>query len=196
MIRNASVFVILTLISIILFIRYTYKDVVYVKSDIDNAYYLVRDKKDKQTTANILAKIKKNMFTLVKYLDKNKTTNECIEFKKYIIQLQNGLQNVVINESSENSVYTSYSVNKGEQLIFCLRSKTDKGKIHDMNLLMYVVLHEMAHVGCPEYGHGPLFKKIFSFLVKNAILINLYEKIDFNTTNREYCGLMITDSII
>ena len=34
-------------------------------------------------------------------------------------------------------------------------------EIHDMNTLIYVVIHEMAHVACPEYGHTKLFKEIF-----------------------------------
>lgn len=99
-------------------------------------------------------------------------------------------------ESSENSIYTSYSVNKGEEIIFCLRSKETKHKLHDINLVMYVVLHEMAHVACPEYGHGVLFKKIFAFLALRAIDLGIYKKIDFSKDTREYCGMNINDSII
>jgi predicted metal-dependent hydrolase len=62
---------------------------------------------------------------------------------------------------------------------------------------MYVVLHEISHVACPIYdNHGPLFKKIFGFLTKIAINLGLYTKINFNENHTEYCGLMITDSII
>ena len=38
-------------------------------------------------------------------------------------QLYRRVQNSFIVESNKNSVYTSYSVNKGEQLVFCIRSK-------------------------------------------------------------------------
>ena len=65
-----------------------------------------------------------------------------------------------------------------------------------MNLVMYVVLHEMAHIACPEYGHTQLFKQIFAFFAETAIKINLYEKINFNENPSEYCGLTVTDSII
>lgn len=62
---------------------------------------------------------------------------------------------------------------------------------------MYVVLHEISHVACPIYdNHGPLFKKIFAFLTKEAVKLNLYEIIDFNTNPKIYCGMKITDSII
>ena len=66
-----------------------------------------------------------------------------------------------IYETSLTSNYTSYSINKGEELSFCLRSKST-GKLHDINLLMYVAVHELAHTACPETGHTPLFNKIFT----------------------------------
>ena len=61
---------------------------------------------------------------------------------------------------------------------------------------MYVTLHEMAHVACPEFGHTPLFKNIFLFFTQVAIDLNLYRKIPFDEDPREYCGLTISDSII
>jgi hypothetical protein len=87
-------------------------------------------------------------------------------------------------------------VNKGEQIVFCLRSKRSRNKLHDLNLLMYVAIHECAHVACPSFGHGAEFKKVFAFLTKVAIEIGIYQKIDFNNKPVEYCGLVITDSII
>ena len=96
----------------------------------------------------------------------------------------------------KNTVYTSYSINKGEQIVFCLRSKMIRNKLHDFNLIMYVVLHEMAHVGCPEIGHTELFKKIFALFASEAVKMGLYEKIEFRNNNKEYCGMQITDSII
>ena len=80
----------------------------------------------------------------------------------------------VMSESPSDAKYTSYSVNKGEELVFCVRSKKT-GKIHDLNLLMYVALHEIAHIACPEQGHTPLFKKIFAFLTEQALKLKLYK---------------------
>lgn len=168
--------------------------VTYVKSDIDGADYLVREMEDKQNAANLLARIKSNMFKLVEELKKYEDT-KYKEYKPYIDQLQQRIKNVVINESSDDRKYTSYSVNKGEQVVFCLRSKYDS-KLHEPNLVMYVALHEMGHIGCPEYGHGDLFKKVFAFFTKVAIETGLYTKIDFSHNPFEYCGIMITESIV
>ncbi|AYV76859.1 MAG: protein of unknown function DUF45 [Barrevirus sp.] len=168
--------------------------IIYVKSTIDNDEYLVRDLPDKVEAANMLAQIKANMFKLRDYLVEH--IDEYPDYKPYIKQLGEKLKDdIVINESSADSAYTSYSVNKGEQIVFCIRSKYD-GTIHTLNLLMYVAIHEMAHVACPEYGHGELFKKIFAFLLDTAIKLNIYTKVDFYEDPTEYCGMIVSESII
>jgi len=165
----------------------------YIKSDIDNQYYLVRDLEDKQKSSNILAKIKKNIFKLTDYV--YSSMKKYPEMRQYIKQLNSRIKSVIITESTFNSSYTSYSINKGEQIVFCIRIK-GKYKIHDLNLLMYVVIHEMAHVACPETGHTPLFTKIFEFLCYRAIEINIYKKIDFKKFPKEYCGMIVDESVI
>ena len=177
-------------------------NVVYVASDVDNQMYLVRDVEDKQQASNMLAKIKNNILTSCSY--KNYSYKQYLynniknfpEYSTYIQQLHDRIKNVEVLESSEDSVYTSYSVNKGEQIVFCLRSRKIKNQLHKLNLLMYVVLHEMSHVACPEYGHTQLFKHIFGFITQIGISLGLYTKIDFAKDPTEYCGMTITDSII
>lgn len=172
------------------------RDMTYVKSDIDNNYYLVRDTPDKINASNTLARIKQNIYKLSDYLYENKELDKYKEYKSYIEQLKTKLQNTIIIESTSDSIYTSYSVNKGEQLVFCIRSRKNANNIHDINLMMYVVLHEMAHIACPEIGHTPLFKKIFAFLANTAVELGMYTKIPFNSQPTEYCGMQITDSVI
>lgn len=186
----------LLLVVLVIYIKNQNYNVTYVKSDIDNENYLVRDLNDKQQASNLLATIKKNIMTLTNYLYEHKDDPKYLEYKPYIEQLNQRITNVVVLESAGDGVYTSYSVNKGEQIVFCLRSRKIKNQLHKLNLIMYVVIHEMAHVACPEYGHTDLFKKIFAFMTKVAIDIGIYEKIDFGKDPTEYCGLLLTDSII
>jgi hypothetical protein len=203
-------FIFLLIIVIIVFIvclNLWNHEMVYVVSDIDNETYMVRDKKDKKQASNILATIKKNIYKITDYMVEkvnNKPTAEqprYIKFRPYIHQLESKIKNVIIKESSENSVYTSYSINKGEEIVFCIRTKAiDKvitsSDIHDINLIMYVALHEISHVACPEFNHTPLFKEIFNFICTEAVELGIYKKIEFNTQPTEYCGMVITDSII
>ena len=172
---------------------YHYK-VVLVKSDIDSESYLVRDEEDKQLAANLLSKVWINIKKIDNHLYDNKKNYP--NFIKYIDQMHEKLKKTKIQESTDNGIYTSYSINKGEQIIFCLRSRKSNNELHDLNLIMYVALHELAHVACPEFGHTELFKEIFAFIATEAVKINIYNKIDFRLNNKEYCGLTISDSII
>ncbi len=169
----------------------------YVVSNIDNKYYLVRNEKDKQQASNILARLKENIIKLSIYLHNNRNMDVNKEYIEYIDRLYEKAPSIYIVESTQDSIYTSYSINKGEQIVFCLRSRKDVNQLHDINLMMYVVLHEISHVACPVYdNHGPLFKKIFAFITINAISMSLYKKIDFANESKEYCGLIINESII
>lgn len=189
-------FVIISLIVFIYF-YYNYKDMTYVKSNIDGSYYLVRSAHDKQQAANVLARLRNNVLILADHLYKNRNLKENAEYIQYIDRLYDRANDIIIIESSQDSIYTSYSINKGEQIVFCLRSRKNANMLHDINLMMYVVLHEISHVACPVYdNHGPLFKKIFAFITNNAIQIGLYTKLNFSSQPEEYCGLMITDSIV
>jgi hypothetical protein len=169
----------------------------YVKATLDGNYYLVRDLSDKLIAANMLAKIKQDIFNLVAYLDKNKEKFK--EYDLYIDRLKNRIKNVNISENTGRGSDTSYSINKGDELVLCLRSKISY-QFHDLNLIVYVMLHEISHIASPKYeeeynNHGPLFKKIFNFMTTSAIDLGMYNKIDFDKQPMEYCGMHINKSI-
>ena len=160
---------------------------------------MVRDLEDKQTTANILSYNRQKILKLIKYLDDNRDKYK--EHEIYIDRLVDKITDVNIVENNGEGKETSYSVNKGEELVLCVRSKLNWNKFHDNNLLFYVILHELSHIASPEYeeaynNHGPIFKNTFSFLTNVAVDMKLYNKIDFNTKSEEYCGIYITDSIV
>ena len=172
----------------------------YVKSDIDNKFYIVRDLHDKQIACNMIASIKKNIIILINYISQHKN-DKYKDYNTNIERLENRIYNVNISENPNKNKDTSYSINKGDELVLCLRSKSSLDTFHTNNLIFYVVLHEISHIASPFYepsfnGHGPQFKRVFGFLTEVAIELNLYNKIDFNKKSEEYCGMYITDSII
>jgi len=61
---------------------------------------------------------------------------------------------------------------------------------------MYVALHEISHIACPEYNHTTLFKQIFRFICEEAIAYGIYKKIDFDVSPKEYCGMTINDTVV
>jgi predicted metal-dependent hydrolase len=163
------------------------------KATLDNNDYWVRNVKDKSIAANTLATIKINIEKLVNYFKENKSL-----FKKdteYIKNLIDRTKEINIMETPSDEKHTSYTINKGEKIVLCLRSKY-LNNIHDMNTIMYVVIHELAHVACPEYGHTPLFKKIFIFLLKQSEKINIYKSIDYRINPQDYCGMTINEFLL
>jgi hypothetical protein len=164
-----------------------------VKSTYDNKYYWVRNLPDKSKAANTLAKIRENMFKLINYLNVNK--EKFPENMSYIKDMVRRTKDIVIMETANDEKYTSYTVNKGEKIVFCLRSKI-MDEIHDMNTLMYVVIHELGHVGCPEFGHTPLFKEIFTFLLEQSVEIGIYKPIDYRINPQYYCGMTINEYLL
>jgi hypothetical protein len=185
----------LCLVVILLFFYMNKSDVVYLRSSVDNEKYLVRNLPDKQEACDMLATIKKNILMLNKYAADNDTKKPYSDYKQYIDSLTTRIKNVDIKEGAPNSQYTSYSINKGEEIVFCLRSKKTHD-LHDINIMMFVAIHEMSHVACPEVGHTPLFRDIFVFFLKTAMTMGIYKHIDFEKHNVEYCGITINESPI
>lgn len=172
-----------------------YGKVIYVESYYDGNKYLVQNSINKDESAVLLSKLIERIKFVRDYLKEN--IEKYTEFKEYINLLSynfSDFRTQIYEGDGENNL-TSYSVNKGEELVFCLHSKSTR-KLHDINLLMYVALHEISHMACPEIGHTKLFKRIFNFLTSVAIELKVYQKIDFSQNPQEYCGMRLTTSIV
>ena len=183
-------FALIFCIILLIFYYINSKNGIYVKSKIDDEYYYVKNVENRQEVADTLATIKLKIKILIAWLKEENNP----EYKEYVERLSDKINYVVIEENTLDK-FTSYSVNKGDELVICLKSKKT-GKIHDINLVMYVVLHEIAHIMCPVYGHGPLFIKIFKYITEESIKLGIYKKIDFEHNPTEYCGMTINSSII
>ena len=117
--------------------------------------------------------------------------------KPYIKRLMERLPYVKFSENSKKippPELTSYSVNKGEKIVMCMNDPKTQ-LTHDYNTLMYVALHEAAHVACPERGHTPRFRCIQKYLVDKAKILGIYKDIDYKTNPQPYCGIMIREDL-
>ena len=190
-----SILIAVIIIFIYIFLFYNKKNVVLVTGSDNFTKYLVYNDEQKNESAKLLEEITNNMFKLKDYLYQN--IEKFPDMREYIKQLNRNLDKdrTLIYENDPKSDLTSFSVNKGEEIAFCLRSKqTDN--LHQLNLIMYVALHEMAHIACPEIGHGDLFKKIFKFLTEIAIELQLYKLDNYEQSPVEYCGMMLSSNIL
>lgn len=189
--NQIEIVIIFVIVVISLFyIQKKYLEVEYVISDIDNNRYLVQNKDDKQKAADMLGRLNKKIRKLLHHVKKKDPNNEDIQ------RLYDNYSVDNISEGTEDSNYTSYSVNKGEKIVFCLRQRDGTDDFVDDNVLMYVATHELGHLMTKDIGHTDNFWKNFKYLLKEAIKIKVYTKVDYSENPLEYCGINIKSSII
>ena len=183
-------YIIIAVISISLVLQYENftNEITYTKSGIDGKPYLVRNLPDRKEAANLLANVKKRCVHLVRYLSLKFPNNDAVN--RLLLKYNPDS----ITESTKNSKYTSYSVNKGEKIVFCIRSRDDAEKLVDLNVLMFVALHELSHIMTKSVGHTQEFWDNFKFLLRQAIDAKIYRHQDFRKKPVKYCGTEITDT--
>ena len=184
--------ILLTLVAFVLlgysrYEEYT-NEVTSVKSTIDNNEYLVRNRDDKVEAANILAQIRKNLEKIIESM-KNKYPNDVS-----VLRMNKNFKPDNLSESGKSNQYTSYSVNKGEKIVFCIRQKDENETFVDMNTIMFVSIHELAHVMSKSVGHTEEFWKNFKLLLEESILLGIYKKENYSNNPKAYCGITVTDS--
>jgi hypothetical protein len=183
----------LVLIVAILFISYGARrsaDVAVVRSSVDNEVYVIQNMPDKQDAADLLARLCKVIKSLVKHMQGKYPDN------KDARRLARNFDPRNVSETGRGETYTSYTVNKGERLVFCLRERNKKNRLHELNLLVYVAIHELAHLMTQEVGHTRKFWENNKLLLNEAIALKLYRRVDFDAHPVEYCGIPIATSIV
>jgi hypothetical protein len=94
-----------------------------------------------------------------------------------------------------DSEHTSSTVNKGESIHMCLRQREGPDEsLVDENVMMFVALHEFAHICTESIGHDSTFWNNFGWILKEAEALHLYRYTDFAAHPVSYCGVHITDS--
>jgi len=101
-------------------------------------------------------------------------------------------------ENDMQSSDTSYSENKGQKIVVCLRDKTKAPTYHLIvqNTVMFVMLHEMAHLMTETIGHTQEFWTNFRRILEDAVKLGLYTPVNYASRPTPYCGMTITDSPI
>lgn len=162
-----------------------------VVSTIDGESYSVRDMPDKEQAANLMANIRKKLTLLCNALEKKYPDRP--QVKQMVRNFRSDPSRFI--ESTPDEEHTSSTVNKGESIHMCLRQRDGPNEqLVNENILMFVALHEMAHVSTESIGHGPDFWNNFGWLLKEAEALQLYEYTDFSAHPVRYCGVYITDA--
>lgn len=106
--------------------------------------------------------------------------------------LDNYNPEVMIENDPRKSEDTSYTLNKGERMFVCLRQRKNPARLVDPDALMFVLIHEMAHIlNYDNIGHDTIYWRRFKWLLGEAAASGVYTPIDYSKYPITYCGLHI-----
>jgi hypothetical protein len=155
----------------------------------DGKKYRVQNLPDKQEAADKMAEVCKNLKTLIEHV---KQYHE--EPYKRLVEKFNPN---VLEENDLGAHSTSYSENKGEKIVVCLRDKTTAPfPLVDTNIIMFVLIHEMAHLMTYSIGHTPEFWTNFRKLLHEGVQCGVYRAENYTKNPVQYCGMTISESPI
>ena len=182
--------------------KYVYDGTVEVLSSVDKKSYKVRNGKDKQLKADILA-ILYGKFAIIT----DNLKNDSRYYSNVNVQrlLKNWNSGVTIKEVGNMENDAAYVINK-KNMSFCLQKTKNEVVLDELNLITYVGIHELAHIMSEEIGHGQEFVKNFEFLLNYAKSILYYDPLlkrqlplyislnELNTSS-SYCGVALKNSL-
>lgn len=177
-----------------------------MKSIIDGRDYQVIDYFDNPgNAADMLAYINENNLALIaymeaKYITKELDSNKNAEWTEHYVKLTKRLlarylPHVLTENDPPDPDNTSWTENKGEVLTMCIREKeSGNNDFHDLNVLVFVGVHEMAHIASIGYGHEEEFWFNFKCLLEEAVELGIYNPVDYSKYPLNYCSLDINHS--
>lgn len=151
----------------------------------DGRKYRVRNTSKKTETAEALARLNEKVTQFIDRLQNNSDA----EYRPMAVRLKDRYRPETISEGRVDKRYTSYTVNKGEQVVLCLRSRDERDEIYDDNLIFYVALHELAHISSVTEDHSPEFHRNFRYLLRKASEWNMWRRVD---RPFQYCGMYVS----
>lgn len=179
-----------------------------VKSPADgNEYRVLVDYDDKQRAAELIGQV--NLFTK-KLVDQMRADYIDMTEEEYIHKYRgNSLEyakgrevtEILMDRYSPSSLMenepespdkTAFTRDKGRVISLCLREKTSgKNNFHSLDMILFVMLHELAHVITPEINHSDRFWVNFKFLLEYAQQRGLYFSPDYGESHEEYCSTKV-----
>lgn len=165
-------------------------NVVQVQSSRNGKVYSVQNLPDKEDAANRMAELQEKIEQLINHYKHDPAAMGDPRVHTMVDRFNP--DNLIENSLDTDS--TSYSENKGEKIVVCLRDKTPGYPFVDMNTVTFVVLHEMAHLMTTTIGHTPEFWANFRRILQDAIQCGIYEPVNYTKNPTPYCGMTISDS--
>lgn len=174
-----SILLISVLIAILVYYYHSYN---LVSALSGTKYRVASEYKDQVDAANLLDTLNSRAKKLISYLQETQPN------ASYTQNLENRYRSNIVENRQGNLANTSYVIDKGEKIAMCLRIN---GRLHDINILTFVFIHELAHIAIDAYGHPAEFWQTFKILLDAATAIKIYKPINYSKSPEDYCGLSI-----
>ena len=158
----------------------------------DGKVYEVQNLPDKETAVEHMTDIHGRLIKLQEYYRDDPALASDPPVSRFLARFQPD----VMIENDMSSSDTSYSENKGQKIVVCLRDKTKPPQypLIEINTVMFVMLHEMAHLITETIGHTPEFWANFRRILHDAVKVGIYQHVSYASNPTPYCGMQITDS--
>lgn len=132
--------------------------------------------------ANTLEIIRNNMISISQYCYDNslptKTQAENLLYK---------IKSTIFCETYTGCKYAAYTLNKGEEMRICLEHD-------DMNDIIFVCIHELAHIMSYSVGHTDEFKLNMELLLKIAVILGIYTPVNYTDNPINFCNNKISNT--
>ena len=160
----------------------------------DGQTYEMQNLPSKEQAVALMAKIKANLVKLYEHYKSEPALMADPPVSRFVSRFSPD----VFVENDMGSKDTSYSENKGQKIVVCLRDKTKAPHypLIDENTIMFVMLHEMAHLMTETIGHTQEFWANFKRILHDAVQIGIYHPVNYAQRPTPYCGMTISDSPI
>jgi len=160
----------------------------------DGHEYDMQNLPDKERAVVLMSEIRGNCEKLHKYYRETEGLAQDPPVRRFIERFAAD----VFVENDMDSKDTSYSENKGQKIVLCLRDKTQKPTypLIDKNTVMFVILHEMAHLMTETIGHTQEFWTNFKRILGDAVRVGIYNPVNYAQHHTPDCGMKITSSPI
>ena len=176
-----KILVILIIVTILYLTFKNYTEYITITGNCGLNYKVFRCK-NPQISANMLCILNNRCMKLIQYLKTKYGEN-------------NGMVKLLIDEYDNDDFIedtSSYNIGKGSSIGVCL--KNSEGIYYPINFLMFIIIHELAHIITKKYKHSTIFWENNVWLMKEAHAIGVYLPKNYSHYPIKYCGMNINSN--
>lgn len=162
-------------------------------------YFVAARYGNSEDAARLLDRLNADMLQLLAFLKKKYVPDEdpaiSPDDRKNVVvsMLRNYNTERIFEHDPCSGADTSYTINKGEQTYVCVRDRDAPQNIIDYNTILFVMLHELSHIGAYDVQQHPeRFWIIFKFILGEAVAAGIYQPVNYANAPVKYCGMNVS----